>query len=183
MPGLLKRLRMPPGAKKALDLGGSHGEMAKAIAAKYPGVKATVMDLPGPLETARTINEEEGDPYRIDLEAADVLVDPLGSGWDLVLLSQFIHCFGEKQNRDIFRRVHESLNPGGAIVILDQFEGLGRVQDYVACLVSVGYFTIGGKTYHRDEVEEMLSDAGFERIAVKRFPKGSPTALVEGWKR
>jgi hypothetical protein len=181
-PSFLKVLDLPDTAKTLVDLGGAHGDMARAVLSKYPHLQATVMDLPGPLATAEHIHEEEGNPYGIRLQPCNVLADDLGEGWDVALLCQFIHCFTAEANRDIFRRLYKAMNPGGVVIILDQFTGLGRIQDSIAGLVSLAYFTLGSKTYSCDEVDLLLRESGFARSVVKRFPRRQPTAVIEGWK-
>jgi len=65
---------------------------------------------------------------------------------------------------------------------MDQFLGVGRLQDTIAGLVSLNYFTGGGKCYHLEEMKGLLKETGFRQIKVKPFLLGAPTVLFQGWK-
>ena len=45
--------------------------------------------------------------------------DRFGEGYDLVFVSAICHMLGPEENRDLLRRCHAALRPGGRIVIQD----------------------------------------------------------------
>ncbi|NIM96611.1 MAG: SAM-dependent methyltransferase, partial [candidate division Zixibacteria bacterium] len=56
-------------------------------------LKATVLDLAGPITTARRLHTEEDGPEDIEFRVGDALKDELGENWDAVLLINFVHVF------------------------------------------------------------------------------------------
>lgn len=182
IPEFLKKVKLPNDAKRLLDIGGAHGEYSHALVRKFPSLKATVLDLAGPIATAKRILDKEGNPEAIEFIVGDFLKDNLGTGWDAVLLVNIVHLFNFEQNRKLISRIHEALSPQGVIIVVDQFMGIGRLQDKFVSLISLNYFTLGGKCYHLEEMRQLFKTAGFNRIMVKPFRLISPTVLFEGWK-
>lgn len=181
VPKFLKRIEIPSDAKRLLDIGGAHGGYGLAVSRRSPGLRPTVLDLGGPIETARAIHADRGTAGEIDFVVGNLIVDDFGDGWDIILYNNMIHLFTVEQNLAILSRVQNALRPGGILAIQDQFLGLGALQDNVAAFTSLNYFTVGGQTYHIDRVKEMLSASAFSRIKVKPYP-ASPTALMLAWK-
>lgn len=182
IPELLKKVKLPNDAKRLLDIGGAHGEYSRALVRKFPSLKATVLDLAGPIATAKRILDKEGNPEAIEFIVGDFLKDNLGTGWNAVLLVNIVHLLNFEQNRNLLSRIHEALSPQGVIIVVDQVMGIGRLQDKFVSLISLNYFTFGGKCYHLEEMRHLFKTAGFNRIMAKPFRLISPTVLFEGWK-
>jgi hypothetical protein len=180
LPDFLKRVKMPRGARRVLDIGGAHGAYSRALVSRHPGLEATVLDLPGPIATARRLQEDT--PEGISFVEGNALVDDLGSGWDVVLLVNFIHLFSPQQIRDLFQRIHEASSAGGAIVILDQFTGVSRTRDLMPSLLSLNFFNIGGRCHDVGTVRTALLDAGFERPVLRTAVPWRPSGLLQAHK-
>jgi SAM-dependent methyltransferase len=164
IPAFVKRARLPRQARRLLDIGGAHGEYSRALIRKHPALKATVLDLAGPIASAQRIHDEEGNPEGIELRAGNALVDDFGQGWDVILMANFVHIFDLDQNRELFRRAFQALAPGGSILIVDQIGGVGRMGDAIPNLISLNMFAVGGRCYCAAELEELLTGAGFRNI-------------------
>jgi SAM-dependent methyltransferase len=182
LPEFLKRVKLPPEAKRLLDIGGAHGEYSRAMVGRFPGLQATVLDLAGPISTAQQLNEAAGNPENIKLRVGDALKDDLGAGWDAALLANVVHIFNPTQNQDLFKRIYHALNPGGVLIATDQFLGLGDKRDEITGLLSLNFFNAGGRCYSFSEMEHFLEDAGFKDIKAKPFPLWLPSSLIEAWK-
>jgi SAM-dependent methyltransferase len=178
----VKRVKLPKGAKRLLDIGGAHGDYSRALVRKFPHIKATVFDLPGPISSAQQILKEEGNPEQIELKAGDIFRDDLGTCWDVVLFANIIHLFNLKQNQRLLKRIYDMLNPGGVLLVMDQFHGMGRLHDRIASLISLNFFTAGGKVYHCEEIKDLIMTAGFRKIKIKPFLFNVPTAVFEARK-
>lgn len=181
IPHFIKRVRLPQNAKRLLDIGGAHGDYSRALVRRFPGIKATVLDLAGPITTAQHILDTEGNPEGIELRVGDAGKDDLGTGWDVILLANVVHLLNRDQNQQLFRRIYNALVPGGVLLIVDQFMGLDRIKDSFTCLLSLNFFIVGGRCYPRKDMEEMLKKTGFNRVRMKPFPF-LPTSLIEAWK-
>jgi cyclopropane fatty-acyl-phospholipid synthase-like methyltransferase len=181
IPEFVKRVKLPKGAKRLLDIGGAHADYSRALVHKFPHIKATVFDLPGPIASAQQIFKEKGNPEQIELKAIDILKDDLGTCWDVMLLANIIHLFNLKQNQRLLKRIYDILNPGGVLLVMDQFHGTGRLHR-IASLMSLNFFTAGGKVYHCKEMKDLIMTAGFRKIKIKPFLLNVPTALLEARK-
>lgn len=181
LPQFLKKLEMPAGATKLLDIGGAHGEYSRTLRAKYPQLKPRVIDLAGPISTARAIMQEEGETDSLDLVVGNALEDDFGEGWDAILLANMVHLFNVEQNLDLFRRCRKALNPGGTLLAMDQYTGLGGRRDYIFATISLNFFNVGGKSYDVAQMRQLLTEAGFSRVDVKPFSLTTPGALIQAW--
>jgi SAM-dependent methyltransferase len=139
------RLKLPTTARRLLDVGGNHGLYSAAFCRRNSHLRATIFDLPEALELAGSIRGE-----RIELQSGDVRKDSLGSGYDVVLLSNVLHYFGARDAESIIQRAAAALVPGGLLVVSEQLAGsaaTGAVDAFLR-LVSLNYLLVlGGDAY------------------------------------
>jgi SAM-dependent methyltransferase len=115
-----ERVSLPSGARRMLDIGGAHGFYAVGFCRKHPQLSATILDLPEAIDHAAPILAAEGMGDRIQHRAGDALADDLGKdAYDLILISNLVHHFSDRQNRDLVGRAARALVPGGMLVIQD----------------------------------------------------------------
>jgi SAM-dependent methyltransferase len=113
-----RRTPLPAGARRMLDLGGSHGHFAAEICRRHPGLSAEVIDLPDAIEAAAPLLVAEGLGKRLVHRPGNATTVDLGvEQYDLVLMSNLAHHLDAEQNGDLARRVALALRPGGAFVI------------------------------------------------------------------
>lgn len=179
LPDFVKHVRIPIGATRLLDIGGGHGDYGAALAARYPGLTPTVLDLEPQVRAAELMVQAAGNPHGVQFQVGDALTSDLGRDWDVILMVNLVHIFSADQNRDLFRRAREALSPGGVLVIVDQILGVSRARDSVAALVSLNMFSIGGRCYSRRDLEQLLREAGFARVTLKPFSLTVATSLLE----
>lgn len=117
-----RRIPIPRGAKRMLDIGGSHGYYSVALCRRHDGLASVVLELPEAIAEAAPLLEAEGMGDRVVHRAGDATRDDLGEReYDLVVMAQVAHHFSDEQNRDLARRVARALRPGGVYAILDSF--------------------------------------------------------------
>lgn len=119
-PFLSRRIPVPKGSTRMLDVGGSHGYYSVALCRRHPGLSSVVLDLPDAVEHAAPLlaREEMGD--RVSMRAGDALVDDLGSEeYDLVLMVNLVHHFDDATNRRLVARAAAALRPGGCLAIVE----------------------------------------------------------------
>jgi SAM-dependent methyltransferase len=117
---LARALKLPDGATRMLDIGGSHGYFSVALCRRYPQLSAVVLDLPQAVAEAAPLlsAEEMGD--RVAHRAGDALTDELGTEeYDLILAFSLVHHFDAETNRRLAARCAGALRPGGIYVIGD----------------------------------------------------------------
>lgn len=164
------------GVKSALDLGGGPGTYSMEIAKQ--GVAATLFDVPETISIAKEIVRESG-VKGVDFLAGDFTVDPIGGGYDLVLVSQVLHAYGEAENLALLKKVRATLNPGGRVVVQEFAIDASRTKPPQAALFSVNMLvnTPGGRCYAPGEIKGWLKEAGFRGIGVERIEEA---VLISG---
>lgn len=119
-PEVVRRVPVPAGATRMLDIGGSHGFYSASFCRKHPGLTSVVLDLPPAIAEAAPILAREGMGDRVTHRVGNALTDDLGEdAWDLVLTAQLLHHFDEPTNRALTGRIARALRPGGLFVILE----------------------------------------------------------------
>jgi predicted O-methyltransferase YrrM len=118
------------------------------------------------LELARSDIQAAGLQDRIQLQRADFLVEEIGSGYDLVLLSSVLSVCSQEQNRQLLEKVHRSLNPGGQLLVQDHLLDDAKASPADASIFSVCMLvaTAGGQVYSRAELKSWLRELGFEAV-------------------
>lgn len=149
--------------QRLLDIGGGSGIYACAFAARYPHLRATVLDQSPVDRIAATLVAERGLADRVGIVAADFLRDPLPGDHDVHLFSNVLHDWDEPEVRRLLRSSFEALAPGGLIVVHDAFldadkAGPVAVAEYSVLLMHASQ----GRCYATSEYVAMLRDAGFE---------------------
>ena len=177
---------VPDGATRLLDVGGGHGLFAIELCRAHPDLSATVFDHPEALGAARAEIDDAGVGDRVDVSGGDYLADDLGTGFDVALVFNVVHAHDGEENRLLFDRVGEAVDPGGRIAVLDQLEGSARTPVGRTGLGFVGLTylaTLGAETHPYEDVAEWLHAAGFEdvdRTAISRAGPGN--TLVQATK-
>jgi len=75
---LARRLPVPRGATRLLDIGGSHGLFSAELCKRHPALAATILELPGAVERASEIAQREGLGDRVTYRIGNALTDDLG---------------------------------------------------------------------------------------------------------
>jgi SAM-dependent methyltransferase len=114
------RTPVPRGARRMIDLGGSHGHFAAELCRRHPRLSAEVMELPDAIQTAAPLLAAEGLGERLVHMPGDVTTADLGvQQYDVVLMANLAHHLDAEQNLDLAARVARALRPGGVFVIQD----------------------------------------------------------------
>ncbi len=154
------------GVERALDLGGGPGTYSMEMAKR--GVRVTLFDRPDAIRIARKL-VRMNDIRGIDYMAGDFISDEIGSGYDLILISQVLHAYSEKDNIRIIRKCKRALNNKGRIAIQEFFIKNDRTTPLQSALFSVNMLvnTEGGRTYTADEIKGWCLKAGFSGVREK----------------
>jgi SAM-dependent methyltransferase len=173
---LAERLAIPPGARRLLDIGGSHGLHSIELCRRYPALNATILELPGAVDRASEIAAREGMGERVGHRAGNALADDLGEGtFDVVIINNLVHHFTPEQNGELARRVARALVGGGVYAIGDFLRasapGAGGGMPAVLDL----YFAVtsASGTWSADEMSSWQRGAGLlpkEPILLQSLP-------------
>jgi hypothetical protein len=180
-PILARKVPVRSGARRLLDLAGSHGLMGATIARKHPGMRVTVLDLPAAIEHARRLAEREGHADIVEHRAGDLLTDDVGHDWDVVLLSNILHHFTPDDVRTITRRAFQALGREGTVAIWElerpSAEKKPSEGDGVALFFRL---TSSAAAYSGEEYAAWLRDSGFTRTKIVRPAMRPGAVLVHG---
>ena len=162
----------PAGKLKILDIAAGHGLFGIAFATNNPQAEITALDWKPVLEVAKENAQKAGvsDRYHtIEGSAFDV---EFGSGYDLVLLTNFLHHFDPPANETLLRKVHAALADGGRAATLEFVPNDDRVTPPDAAgfslIMLIG--TPSGDAYTFSELEKMFANAGFSRSTLHPLP-------------
>lgn len=173
-PEVAKALRLPDAPRSLLDLAGGHGWFAAELCRRHPTLSATVVDLPQSAAVGRRIMAETGMAHRVEHREGDMFAADLGGPHDGALCFNIIHHLEPEAVVALFRRVGETLRPGGTLAVLDLFLGPpSRRPDMSAFLGMHFWLTSGAATYAPSELAEWLHEAGFSaprRVRIRRLP-------------
>jgi hypothetical protein len=153
------------GVRHLLDLGGGPATYAMTFAQANPELKATVFDLPGPVEIAKENIARHGLANRVDTLAGNFLEDDIGSGYDFIWVSHILHSHDEEQCRLIIGLCAEALARGGRLAIQDFFLNDDGCTPPEAALFAVHMLAVtpGGRSYKHREVAEWMFVSGLSK--------------------
>jgi ubiquinone/menaquinone biosynthesis C-methylase UbiE len=168
----LKRVR------KALDLGCGPGTYALEMA--RAGASVTMFDRPEAIKIAKKIASKQK-VKGIRYVEGDFLTDPIGVGYDLILVSQILHAYSEEANLALLNKLRLALNPGGRVLIQEFYINGERTYPPWSALFSINMLvnTEGGRCYSPDEMTEWLTETGFGKIIKKQL---TDSVLLEATK-
>lgn len=166
------------GLGSLVDVGGGHGAVAKAIAAAFPDIKCTVMDLPHVVADAPV-----SDDGNLHLVAGDMFqsIPPA----DAVLLKYVLHCWGDDDCVRILRNCREAIparEAGGKVIITELVLGssasprdanVAEAED----MHSLFLMCISGVGREEREWRAIFSDAGFGDYKIT--PVLGPISVIE----
>jgi ubiquinone/menaquinone biosynthesis C-methylase UbiE len=157
---------------KVLDVAAGHGMFGIAIARRQPRAEVTALDWAGVLAVAEENARAAGVADRVHLLPGDAFKTDLGSGYDLVLLPNFLHHFDAPTCEQFLRRVRAALAPGGRAVVIEFIPNDDRVSPPDAATFALVMLatTPAGDAFTYAEYDEMLRRAGFPRTALHDLP-------------
>lgn len=148
---------------KVLDIAAGHGIFGIMVAQKYPNAEIYAVDWANVLEVAKENANKFGVTDRhhtIEGSAFDV---EYGDGYDLVLLTNFLHHFDKQTCETLLRKIHKSLSDGGKVITLEFVPNEDRVspphEAFFSLVMLAG--TPAGDAYTFSELREMFENTGF----------------------
>ncbi len=166
-----------------LDLGGGPATYAITFAQANPELKATVFDLPMPIEIARENIANNGLTDRVNTLAGNFLKDDIGTGYDFIWISQILHSHDEAQCKQIIAKAVAALNPGGTLAIQDFYLNADGASPPGATMFGVHMLAVTprGRAYMHTEVAEWMQAAGL--AAPKFMQSGMDASMLVGKKK
>jgi ubiquinone/menaquinone biosynthesis C-methylase UbiE len=168
---------------RVLDIAAGHGLFGIAIAKQNPSAQIVALDWEAVLAVAQENAQKAGVASRYSMLKGSAFDVDYGTGYDIVLLTNFLHHFDVPTNEKLLKKVHAALAPGGRAVTLEFIPNEDRVSPPVPATFSMMMLggTSGGDAYTFSELDRMFRSAGFARNEIRDLGP-SPERVVVSYK-
>lgn len=166
-------------APKVLDIAASHGLFGITIAKENPKAQIYALDWSNVLQVASANAKHAGVANRHHLIAGNAFDADIGTGYDAVLVTNFLHHFDAATSESLLKRFFAAMNPGGQVVILEFVPNEDRISPAPAAMFSLIMLanTDQGDAYTFAELARMCANAGFRNAELLPLEAG-PNELV-----
>ena len=165
--------------RKVLDIAAGHGLYGITLARLNPDAQIVAQDWPNVLEVAKENAQKAGVADRYSTIGGSAFEVDFGSGYDIILLTNFLHHFDVPTCEKLLGKVHAALRDGGKAVTLEFVPNEDRVSPPAAAfsLVMLGS-TPSGDAYTFAEFDKMFHNAGFKRSEMHTLPGGINQVVI-----
>jgi demethylspheroidene O-methyltransferase len=165
-------------AKKLLDIGGGHGAFLAEVAAKHPGLKLALFDLPPVAAAAKGVLAARG-LDRVEVTGGSFRDDPLPAGADVISLVRILHDHDDGVVQALLSKVHAALPPGGTLLIAEPMAGTRGAEAMGDAYFGLYLWAMGsGRPRTAAAYREMLTKAGYSRVVELRTGVPMVTRLL-----
>ncbi|HKS30246.1 MAG TPA: class I SAM-dependent methyltransferase [Pyrinomonadaceae bacterium] len=173
-----------PGRKlKVLDIAAGHGVYGITVAQQNPQAEVVAVDWPNVLEVAKENAAKAGVSDRHSTIPGSAFEVDFGSGYDLVLLTNFLHHFDPESCVGLLKKIHDALSDGGRVVTVEFVPNEDRISPPPSAMFSLVMLssTPKGDAYTFREYEEMFRSAGFDKNELHQLVP-SPQQVIISYK-
>ncbi|MGR9081025.1 methyltransferase [Rhizobium leguminosarum] len=165
--------------KKVLDIAAGPGFFGIEIAKGLPSAEIVAVDWTAVLELSRQNAVNAGVSDRYQTIAGSAFDVEWGTGYDLVLLPNFLHHFDLPTCAKLLRKIVASLAKDGRIVAVDFVPNENGVSPPFPASFSWEMLasTPAGQAYTQSELTEMAGLAGLAGVTVAAMPP-TPASLI-----
>jgi len=178
--GALAPIVATPGkAQKVLDVAAGHGMFGLRVAQANPSATVYGTDWADVLKVALENAAALGVADRYHTIPGSAFDVELGTGFDLVLVPNFLHHFDTPTNVSLLKKLRAAMTPGGTIAVVEFVPNEDRISPPMAAAFSLQMLggTEHGDAYTFSELDGMLADAGFSNRRTQPLPP-TPQTLV-----
>jgi cyclopropane fatty-acyl-phospholipid synthase-like methyltransferase len=150
------------------------------VAKAVPAAQVTAVDWNNVLTVARENAARLGVADRYHVIAGSAFEVNWGDGYDLALVTGFLHHFDAEGCVTLLRKVRASLTTGGRVLVTEFVPNADRISPPLAAAFAPTMLltTPHGDAYTAQELEAMARAAGFRSMATTSLPP-SPQTLLE----
>jgi cyclopropane fatty-acyl-phospholipid synthase-like methyltransferase len=161
---------------KVLDIAAGHGIYGIMVAKKYPNAQIYGADWNKVLAVAEENAQKLGVADRYHKIPGNAFESDFGTGFDVILVPNFLHHFDQPTNEGFLRKVNDALAEGGKVLTVEFVPNEDRVSPPPSAMFSLVMLaaTPGGDAYTFPELRQMFENAGFARneiIALQPMPQ------------
>ena len=158
-----------------IDIGGGQGTFLRNISQFYPKLKATVLDVPSTIETAKRLNN--GSSGKVLSFVSGDFFRAVPSGADAHLLSGVIHDWNDDRAVIILRNCRNAIERSGTLLLVEMVVP----EDGASCfskLLDLNMLVMNeGRERTRSEFCSLLAAAGYKLTKV--VPTLAPQSVIE----
>ena len=172
------------GRRRLVDIAGGPGTFSIMLCKHNKGLSATVIDRPQTLRVTREIIASYKMDGRVETKEGDYLGDTFGADYDAGLLSSMFNQESPAVVKEILRKTHQALAPGGLVIVQEQLLNDEKTGPSLAALIGVNQLlhTPGGAAYSGQEMAEWMAEVGFGKVRRVPMPSPSPFIVLTGIK-
>jgi 2-polyprenyl-3-methyl-5-hydroxy-6-metoxy-1,4-benzoquinol methylase len=154
---------------KVLDIAAGHGTFGIALAKHNPNAEIFAQDWAPVLEVAIENARAAGVQARVHRLPGSAFDIEFGTGYDVVLVTNFLHHFDPPTIETLLRKIRASLAPAGVVVTLDFIPNEDRITPARAAAFAMTMLgtTPSGDAYTAAEYRRMFQNAGFSSSDVR----------------
>ena len=164
---------------KVLDVAAGHGVYGIELAKQNPSAEIFAQDWAAVLDVAADNAREAGVERRYHRLPGSAFEVNFGSGYDIILITGFLHHFSPQEIEGLLRKVRASLAPDGLVVTLDFVPNEDRLTPPRAAAFAMEMLgtTVSGDSYTFPEYQRMFRNAGFSTNELRPLA-GSGHSLI-----
>jgi 2-polyprenyl-3-methyl-5-hydroxy-6-metoxy-1,4-benzoquinol methylase len=177
---LIAELTSKAGPLKVLDIAAGHGMFGITIAKRNLEAEIYALDWKNVLAVAHENATKLGVADRWHAIEGDAFTADCGTGYDLVLVTNFVHHFDIPTNVTLLKKLHSAMKPEATLVILEMAVNDDRVTPPSAALFAMTMLTStrSGDAFSRRELESMCEQAGFKDAVHHEVPHTPSTITL-----
>jgi ubiquinone/menaquinone biosynthesis C-methylase UbiE len=164
-----------------LDVGGGPGTYAGLLVERYPGLQATILDLPPVCAVASELLAGTGLDKHIVLQPGDATQADYGSQvYDAVLFCGVLHQMSPSIIRQMLVGAHQALRRGGRILICDLMLDRTKTRPVFSALFSLQMILTSqtGAVFATEECIAWLQEVGFVNVTSHSLAPALPYTVV-----
>ena len=160
------------GPQRVLDIAAGHGIFGITVAQRNPQAEVVAVDWPRVLTVATENAVALGVAARHTTIPGDAFTVDWGAGYDIALVTKFLHHFDVPTCTAFLKKVQGSLNEGGRVVILEFVPNEDRVSPPMSAGFALSMLagTPAGDAYTMAELTSMSEAAGFHNVTRHDLP-------------
>jgi O-methyltransferase domain/Dimerisation domain len=164
------------GARKVVDVGGSHGAFVAAVLQREKTARGVLFDLPEVVDGASATLKQSGVSERVDRIGGSFFESVPADG-DIYLLKHILHDWNDDECVKILGNVREAMALDGRVVVVEMLITDNGPPSPATLLDLNMLVMLTGKERTSEDFAALFAKAGLKLHAVK--PTQSPVAVIE----
>ena len=180
-PEIVKNLDLK-NIETAIDIGCGSGAIGMEMLKVNPNIDLTLFDFPEVIDITKKHIERKSLTGMVKTLEGDLLDDNIGSGYDLVIISQVLHSYSIWDSLAIMHKVFSAMNYGGTLVVHEFLLDEKRTSPEYNTLFSLNMLlnSGGGNVLTENDLWMLYKESLFSNF--RKIDTSFGTALVFGRK-